>query len=402
MFRTCDISFSIILLLSSSAIADLQTPSAPSIKLLEKLPIITEVAPKKDPSQLVHVENRQEYMQMAIEYEQYFFEHFDTFKTNTDVFYTNSTSGNLDSYWTKQGTGSASTGYGGLAGVRLYHLYDEMFALGRMLRMSYELGSDHSAEYKLFAVKYIRDYVPALANGAGTQYCGDASSRFYCNASPPAHRFLDATRGLAWLGFLMESVLIADDSYRDEFRQLAQDLRPTLDRFVSRASNPSVAHMASHPALGVYAMGEIGGYLSDYESRIKDAINDAILGNIAKSGWVGSDVGHAEMSINFMHYVYEKQLRGDVVPGAKEVTTSTLDDIGPVFISKIDDPNPTAIKFEGNIVGEYGLLAKHSSSIRSKAGSSPSVYKINSPSGSHSVTEPLSSVASIAYGYFLK
>ena len=284
--------------------------------------------------------------------------------------------------------------YSGLIGVRMYHFYEPMFSIGQMLRLTYIENPTHAAEYLRMALKYIRQYTYDFINLTDQENAYNpfgTPTNFH--PDPRWWKYLDGSRCMAWLGYLMSSVLYTDNSYQSEFSGYANSMMTLMEPLLVTGSNPARnPHMASHAALGGLMLGRIGGsslQSSIQDIRITDPINNKVLPYV--DPWDLSDISHAAQSQQALFYIWCANKRGESLPALSTVTKSYLDAIAshaPTMFGSSNNGYDTIAPFTGS----YGELVKFDSAIESHI--IPATSYTSSGDRRTWVT-----LASIAFGY---
>jgi hypothetical protein len=219
----------------------------------------------------------------------------------------------------------------------------------------------------------------------------------YC--APGLFRYLDATHGATAIGFAMLAMWqdpVLRSQYGGDLDRWAQALVPIVERHwigvTSTGWNDS-PHMHGKIGGAVLALGKVLG-----ESRYIEAfatVTDRIVASSDDAnpyvGWVGSDIGHANITIAVMHQRYREQSRGTY--GAL-VEPAHLQSNGDMYDTALDNFT-TSGDYTGDKVANFGVTVRHSAEMAARVSET---YAFPSP-GSWSFGQQLETVASLAMGH---
>ncbi|MGQ7848568.1 hypothetical protein ACUNV4_28990 [Granulosicoccus sp. 3-233] len=311
----------------------------------------------------------------AFEYEDKFYSYLDSIESYVDSVYKNHNEAKL-----------YETGYSGVNGARFYHLYDEMFSLGKVIRLTHIEKPAHYEDYKTLALKTLREHYAIFVGHTGLENAPNrGSSIFY--AATDRWRFLDASRALAWMAYLMDSILYADSSYAEEFSGYADRLKTIMEPYLDSGVAPNRnAHMAAHTALAGLMLGRIGGYMAEVQDRVVTSLRDITAAKV--DPWDLTDISHAAQSEQAMFYVYESNRRGLSLPELSSIDNSLITALARGAATRMNNSNYSASV--SPYTESYGELVKFSSAIASH---------IALPSEYGNSNRSWITTAHIAYGY---
>lgn len=290
----------------------------------------------------------------ALQYEQAFFDSFDKFSANAETMYRSTSA---EEWFVRT--------YSGLSGVRLYHLYDDMASLSKVLKLTRDERPDHAEKYKALAVSMIRENVDIVLNFKGLEGCPDFGDSIFV-AATDRWRYLDFTRGCAWLAMLMDAALYVDTELQDEFADYAQKLGAMMGPYLDRAVEPARnAHMTAHPAIASLILGRIGGYLDDVRDDVVTCFRDNIAGRV--SPWALTDISHAAQSEAALFAAYELGLRGHSLPELSFIGAELLTELADGAAERMNNNDYSATV--SPFTESYGELVKFGDDIAAHAGS---------------------------------
>lgn len=356
-------------------------------------------------------------LEQAAEYEQLFFEHFDSFKLNVSAFGSTRT----DESWF---VGS----YGGRTGGQFYFYKASVEALVRVMLLAEHIGGldEHVQSYVEFANEILDDMIPKLLSGHGTEVAlagnpsypsYNANSFYHANGARELahtrHKYLDGSRALSFFGYAMWGVLQTEHgntaSNRERFEEYARDLLPALRHYASIGINhgmrgdPGFSHMAGHSAMAAAFLRDLGDYGSEFDLQINQWV-EQVNENVEAVGWVGSDVGHATDSVSALFTMRDRQMAMEALSGQSEISDETIGEIGQSFDAMSDTwPGNTGVTPEHE--HHFALTFRLSPAVVARL-AAPTLANYPqlsaTPTGSHPNSNAFVTVADAAYGIALR
>ncbi len=316
-----------------------------------------------------------------------------------------------DTHWQNNG------GYCGVTGVKMYHYKAAIESITRMLLYADAVGqTSHVQDYEDSLWEILDDIMPKFISGngtAGTSSTSDYSCGANRNPTVTRHRYLDASRTMAWAGYavcaLVEvGVTSAEQAKIDAW---AISIKPAIAAYMNnmdghcQPSNGGFSHMCLHSLTGAYLWSNIGGY-TDFNSHISSNLTSVLNAYQATSGDLGSDIGHDTDAMSNISIVRDKQtLTGQ--PTGPLVTEAMLKLIGDRVAIRINSGEAWP--------GATGLTPGYEHLFALTVGFSTSMDNLVAPatnanypslsagsSSSHVILNHFVSVASAAWGYAMK
>lgn len=320
----------------------------------------------------------------ASAYEQVFYDNLENFRMHLEVpfgVYTNQEAYDLD--------------YSSASGLAIYDMLDELWSLSYMISVAEDPA--RRREYAALGKETLDRIIPMIVSGEGTEVCPAFTSIYYCE--PGYFKYLDAAHGLGGAGFVMRAIRRDAElavTYAADLEGWASAMVPVLDRNRRvtdfSESGAQYPHMGGKIALAFLAAGEILGN-ADYVQVYWDVVDmmvDNIDFRITPSGWIGSDVSHAAISMAVLHNAYLERWRS-----AREtrITPEHLRQVGENFHTlSLSD----ARGYSGPMVGVYAVAVGVSPAVQARE---PASYAIEGRIGSQTYSRFVEAVAGFAMGH---
>jgi hypothetical protein len=265
-------------------------------------------------------------------------------------------------------------GYSSAMGLVVYHTLDEMYSLSWVLDAT---RNDINRErYAELAKEFLDIIVDAIITGQGT-----TSGQF---------RYLDEAHGTGAAGMLMNA-LYEDEKLRDIYIEDLKNWSTKLVTVLERNYNRTVSlscnnpHMSCKIAPGFLAVGKILNekrYIDGFERIAKMTIE---CSDNRTTGWVGSDLSHARITIVVLQLSYREYLRENL---PQIVTTYQMERVTQAYLDQISDS-----KFK------YGCLVRFSEKMISDA---QTTFSFSGSEGSHALARIYENVAGLTIGFAIR